>query len=138
MKKRYVIPNTFPSFVAFCDFVHSLPIAWAGEPGYQISGDGTVVVDGLIEGYTGMDVPPETVAPRPPMSVLTFRNLFTQPEKVAIYTAAKTVVDIEVWLADLSAASTVDLSHAQTIAGVNALEQFGLIGAGRAAQILGT
>lgn len=76
-------------------------------------------------------------APRA-LSVLTFRSKFTDGEKIAIYTAAETSAAIRVWLDDLAAAQnqTVDLIDERIIAGVNAMEFGGLIGAGRAAEIL--
>lgn len=70
------------------------------------------------------------------ISKLAFRNRFTQAEKVAIYTAAKTSVDIQIWIDDLNSAITVDLYDAFTIAGVKALETAGLIAVGRSAIIL--
>jgi hypothetical protein len=85
---------------------------------------------------------PEIVLPapvqevKPPLSVLDFRNRFTQAEKIAIYTAAKSVVAIQVWIDDLASAKDVNVTHTQTIEGINALESAGLIGAGRAAEIL--
>ena len=79
------------------------------------------------------DVAPEI---KQPISVLDFRNRFTQDEKIAIYTAAKQVVAIQVWIDDLASAKDVNVTHDQTIAGINALESAGLIGAGRAAEIL--
>ena len=71
-----------------------------------------------------------------PISVLDFRNRFTQAEKIAIYTAAKSVVAIQVWIDDLASAKDVNVTHDQTIAGINALESAGLIAKGRAAEIL--
>lgn len=70
------------------------------------------------------------------LSVLAFRSRFTDAEKIAIYTAAKTNVQVQIWLDDLMAASDVNLDDSRTIAGVQALEAAGLIGAGRAAEIL--
>lgn len=70
--------------------------------------------------------------------VLEFRNLFTLDEKRAIYTAAAQYVDIQIWLDDLSVVSTqVDTEDPRCVAGVQGLEAIGLIGAGRAAEILG-
>lgn len=70
--------------------------------------------------------------------VLDFRNLFTIEEKRAIYIAAAQYVDIRIWLDDLAVVSTqVDTEDPRTVAGVQGLESIGLIGAGRAAEILG-
>lgn len=76
------------------------------------------------------------------LSTLAFRDRFTQAEKVAIYTAAKSSIEVQIWLDDLAAATpesdgtAVDLDDPRTIADVQALEVAGLIGAGRAAQVL--
>lgn len=78
---------------------------------------------------------------------LAFRNRFTLPEKVAIELAAidnpsadmsarQGSASIRAMLKDLDVASWVDLSRPDTIAGVLAMEQFGILGAGRASEIL--
>jgi hypothetical protein len=91
-----------------------------------------------IVGLVYPEVVPPVIEPeiKQPISVLDFRNRFTQAEKIAIYTAAKQVVAIQVWIDDLASAKDVNVTHDQTIAGINALESAGLIGAGRAAEIL--
>jgi len=68
---------------------------------------------------------------------LAFRNRFTDLEKLALYTAAESSVQLRVYLDDLAAAEFVDLDYGATVAGVQALEVAGIIGAGRAAEILG-
>lgn len=79
-------------------------------------------------------------APAPPVTrsitVLAFRSRFTQAEKQAIYTAAKSSVDVQIWLDDLAVATEVILDDARTLAGLQAMESAGFIGAGRAAEIL--
>lgn len=67
---------------------------------------------------------------------LAFRNRFTAAEKTALYTAAKTNVDIQIYLDDVNAATYIDLQRADTRASVQGLETAGLIAAGRALQIL--
>lgn len=74
------------------------------------------------------------------LSVLEFRGRFTQDEKRAIYAAAESVIDIRIWLDDLMAvteADGVDTADERTVAGVQGLEAAGLIGKGRALEILG-
>lgn len=68
---------------------------------------------------------------------LAFRNRFTPAEKVALYTAAESSVQIKIYLDDLAAATFVDPERPDTIAGVQALEAATIIGPGRAAEILG-
>lgn len=72
------------------------------------------------------------------LSELQFRGLFTQAEKRAIYAAAAVEIDVQIWLDDLRALSgkPVLLSDPRTVDGVQALEAAGIIGPGRAAQIL--
>lgn len=101
-------------------------------------------VNGVVERILISPVPVEQPVPvRRRLSTLAFRDRFTQSEKVAIYTASKTSVEVQIWLDDLSAATpendrtSVDLDDPRTIAGVTALEVIGLIGIGRAAEILG-
>lgn len=73
-----------------------------------------------------------------PITILAFRSRFTDAEKITIYTAAETNLPVRIWLDDLSAsqAQMIDLIDPRIIAGVHAMEFGGLIGAGRAAEIL--
>ncbi|WP_287806138.1 hypothetical protein [Diaphorobacter sp.] len=82
------------------------------------------------------------------VSVLGFRRRFTPAEKAAIEWAAvdradqpdaqrKQAAELRAMLADQAAATFIDLDDAATTGGVRKLEAMGLIGAGRAAQILG-
>lgn len=80
--------------------------------------------------------PAPPTAPKNAITVLAFRSRFTQAEKQAIYTAAKTSVDVQIWLDDLAVATEVILDDARTMAGVQAMESVGLISAGRSAEIL--
>lgn len=68
---------------------------------------------------------------------LEYLRLFTQEERVAIRTAAKANAVLEDYMELLALAEIVDLSDADTVAGVNALEMAGLIAPGRAQEILG-
>ena len=81
------------------------------------------------------------------ITVLAFRNRFTQAEKIAIDLGSiddptapieqrQISAAIRVMNADLAVATYVDLSRADIQNGVNQLEEFGMIGAGRADQIL--
>lgn len=87
------------------------------------------------------------LAPATRITRLAFRNRFTQSEKVALELAAlddpaatlaqrQQAAAIRVHLADVAASTLVDLGRDDTRAGVQALESGGLIGAGRALQIL--
>lgn len=85
--------------------------------------------------FTAPAVPTTSAAPRH-ISPLAYMNRFTDSELATIYTAAKTVVAVEVWLAKFNRAQYIDLDDASTIAGLNAMESAGLIGSGRASAIL--
>ncbi len=92
----------------------------------------------------------EGVAVRVPTSKVTrlaFRNRFTQPEKVMLEMAAlddptapmparQQAAALRAYLADLAAATFIDLARADTRAGVQFLETASLLGEGRALQIL--
>lgn len=77
------------------------------------------------------DLEPVTVITR-----LAFMEKFTTPELVAIYTEAKTAVELEVFLDKVKAADEVDLTDSRTREGVAVLASMGLIGEGRAVEIL--
>lgn len=82
---------------------------------------------------------PGTFVNTVPASTLTkleYMNRFTDAELAAIYTAAKAVVEIEIWLEKFKATTEIDLSDPRTVSGVQALEGAGLIAAGRAQEIL--
>lgn len=102
-------------------------IARMGEYRYQ---------DGVLE-----------LAPATRITRLAFRNRFTQAEKVALEIAAldnpaatlaqrQQAAAIRAHLADLAASTFIDLGRDDTRAGVQALEAGGLIGVGRALEIL--
>ena len=87
------------------------------------------------------------LAPATRITRLAFRNRFTQAEKVAMELAAlddpaaptaqrQQAAAIRVYLSDMNAATFIDLGRDDTRAGVQALESGGLIGVGRALEIL--
>ena len=79
----------------------------------------------------------EAAAPvaRPALTKLAYMNRFTDAELAGIYTAAKSVVQVEVWLEKFKLAEFVSLDDPQTLGGLQALEAAGLLAAGRAAEI---
>lgn len=70
------------------------------------------------------------------ISKLDYMNRFTDAELVAIYTAAKTNVNVEIWLEKFKLAAEINLDDIRTASGLQALETLGLITTGRAAEIL--
>lgn len=86
---------------------------------------------------------------RTKLTVFAFRNRFTQGEKIAIELSSldnptapmaqrQLAAKLRVYMADLHVATFVDVSHPDARAGVTELEQYGIIGPGRALQILDT
>ncbi len=121
---------------------------------YQLP-DGNIVIadsDFIAAHHPGAVVAPDLV-PDPPAPVfarltkLGFRGRLSQAEKTAIELASlddpsatlaqrQQAADIRVYLADVAAATYIDPQHVDTRSGVQALEAAGLIGAGRALEIL--
>lgn len=88
------------------------------------------------------------LAPDTRITRLAFRNRFTSAEKIALELASvdnpatpmaqrQRAAAIRVYLADVASSSFVDLSRPDARAGVQQLEAWGLLAAGRALQILG-
>lgn len=110
-----------------------------------------VMVDGVERDATPEEVAEfEARVPSPAtrhITELALRKRFTTAEKVAIEMAAlddpaaglksrQQAAALRVYLADLRSAAFVDLDFPDTRAGVQDLEAMGVIGVGRAAQIL--
>lgn len=70
------------------------------------------------------------------LTKLEYMSRFTDEELVGIYTAAKTVVLIEIWLEKLKVTTEINLDDPRTIAGLQTMETSQLIAVGRAADIL--
>ena len=108
---------------------------------YKILSTGNVIVadQAFVEVHYPNDYEllPEVVSTiKAPITKLEYMNRFTDAELAGIYTAAKAVIQIEIWLEKFKLATEIDLTDSRTIAGVQALEAAGLIGEGRAAEIL--
>jgi hypothetical protein len=69
---------------------------------------------------------------------LAFRNRILPEEKRAIYTASESNVDLKIYIDDINVSTFIDLSAQTIIDSVNQLEEFGLLGEGRADIILNT
>ncbi len=74
--------------------------------------------------------------PRTRLSRLEFRNQFTMAEKQALYTAAQSNIDIQIFLDDVNAAEYVETTDQVTIDGLSALVSAGLLTQARADEIL--
>ena len=78
---------------------------------------------------------PDPVMPKK-VSKLEFLEAFTDDELEGIYTAAKTVVKIEIFLDKFRLAEFIDVADPKIQGGIQALEDGGLLSVGRADQIL--
>lgn len=139
------------------DYVTAIGI---GFPGVQVECFGDPMVYENLQGVNGSAVPAQSTldewiaansatTAKTKLTVLAFRNRFTQAEKVAIDLASidnpaapieqrQMSAMLRVFMADLHAATFVDVSRPDTRAGVQQLEAYGIIGSGRAAVILDT
>lgn len=100
--------------------------------------DGVPGVGDRLVGGEWVPAVPVAAEPEARLSRLGFYERFTQAEMEAVFSAAKSNVSIEVFIEKVKAASQVDLTDPRTVAGVKALETGGLIGVGRADEILST
>ena len=82
------------------------------------------------------DLPAPVVTYRTRLTRLEFRNQFTMAEKQALYTAAQSSVDIQIFLDDVNAAEFVELKDQATIDGLDALVSAGMLTQERADEIL--
>ena len=80
--------------------------------------------------------PPTPETPREPISKIEYLRRFTQDERVGIRLAAASNHIVNDYVELLNATTTLHLDDPDVIAGVNQLEQAGLLAAGRAAEIL--
>lgn len=131
-----LIKNNTVQNVIECDqaFADSIASDWDAVVPSQGSGIGWTYVDGVFTA----PLPP---APTPPAPVrrltkLAYMNRFTDAELAGIYTAAKTVVQVEIWLEKFKLATEINLDDPETVAGLLAMEAAGLLTSGRAAEIL--
>lgn len=114
-------------------------IATAAEaarlPGYDL----VVASDTAGPGWryqAGVFTPPDPVpAPVVPLTQLAFLRRFTAEERIII--RASTDPGVEDFLHLLGMAQEILLDDPDTVAGVNYLEQLGLLEEGRAAEVLG-
>ena len=70
------------------------------------------------------------------ISRLEFYGLFSDEELVRVYTATKESIPLEIFLDKVKVAQDITINDPRTVAGVQALEALGIIGEGRAAEIL--
>jgi hypothetical protein len=115
-----------------------------GAEVYRYSNDSPVEWSGME--YATHDHTPEPVDPSLPTDVpvvkmtwtkLEYLRRFTQDERIAIRTAAKSVPQLEDYLQLMELATEVRSDDPDVVGALQMLEGAGLIGAGRANEILG-
>lgn len=77
--------------------------------------------------YRLVEEPPVVIPKRKILSRYEFRSLFTFPEMVAITTAAKTDITIEVFMESMRVAEEINLDYPETAAGLAYLVSQNLI-----------
>ena len=99
--------------------------------------DGDYIVTTFPSGATARELrfAPAAVPIRV-ITKLAYMNRFTDAELAGIYTAAKSVVQVEIWLEKFKLAQEIDLDDPSTAVGLQAMESAELIGVGRTAEIL--
>ena len=70
------------------------------------------------------------------ISKLEYMELFTDNEMVSIFAAAKVSPLVEIWLEKFRLSEFIDLADPRNADGLQALESAGILGQGRAAEIL--
>lgn len=70
------------------------------------------------------------------ISKLEYMELFTDSEMASIFAAAKTSPLVEIWLEKFRLSEFIDLADPRNADGLQALESAGILGQGRAAEIL--
>jgi hypothetical protein len=80
----------------------------------------------------------EVVPPQPilPITKLQYMERFTDEELAAIYTLAKTNVQMEIWLEKFKATTEVNLTDSRTVSGIQSLVTAGILTEERATEIL--
>lgn len=132
----YAIPKGNRTDREYFEYCNGLPFSFNSVRTLQIDpAKEQVTLDGSIDGFDIVNTPEAPVIPII-LSKITFMNRFTDTELATILTVAKTNIAIEVFVKKLDLADTVTINGADAITGVNAMETYGLIGAGRAAEIL--
>lgn len=89
------------------------------------------------QGFFPVTPPPPEPPPVDELNKIDFLRLFTQAERIAIRAAAKVIPEVDDYRHMLDASpDKVRLSDPDMLSGIPALEVIGVIGPGRAAQIL--
>lgn len=137
---QYILLQTENGNFIYQEVERGVVIRWCDTDGNTVAapqGSAYVInADPPFPSWGLPDTPMPDPLPSRTLTKLEFRNRFTMDEKVAIYNAANSSVEIKIWLDDLACAELVDLYSPQTQQSVNALVQAGLITEQRKNEIL--
>ena len=109
--------------------------------GYTVIDDVTCSPGDTWDGTSFSPAATEPEPEAPPKTVLTkleYMDRFTDVELAAIYTMAKTDVNVEVWLEKFKATPEINLLDPRVTIGLEVLHTAGLLTAGRVIEILST
>ena len=107
----------------------------------KVTIDGEYTITELDSGHVIMEVttPPDAPLLDVPVRILSkldYMNRFTDAELAGIYTAAKSVVAVEILLEKFKMASDINLDDPSTVVGLQTMSKVGLIASGRVDEIL--
>lgn len=122
-------------FDPFSGFTNEVALTFVTVPDETETSD-RLNHDGSWTKYVAPVVTPYVEPPVRTLTKLAYMNRFTDAELAGIYTAAKTVIQVEIWLEKFKLAQEINLDDTYTIGGLQAMEASGLIGVGRANEIL--
>lgn len=108
------------------------------SPGNVMIETAPTLIDGALH-QQWIEAPAQEIEPetQDKMTHLEFMTTRLRPQElVAIFSAAKQSIEIEVWLEMFKMAQEIDRNDPRLIVGLNALETAGVIAAGRPAEIL--
>ena len=121
----YVVTNKLTGAEVY-RYESDAPVEWAGME-FSTHAHAEFIADGGVsQEFTNLG----------PISKLAYMERFTDAELAAVYGAAKVSLAVEVWLEKFKLSEFIDLADPRTLAGLQALESNGLIGAGRALEVL--
>ena len=129
--------NGIPEYFQQPDWLSGDATAYATEQGYkeviyQEGNNGTYeTVNNIV-----IETPAPVILPITVLTKYQFMNRLTVPERIAIFELESSNSMVKMWLEMFKIADEIDVTNAETIAGVNMLSQLGVITSDRITEIL--